>query len=240
MKQILSPGSNMPLGYLEASCTLARLKRSLSRLVYRIPASTPGKISIPAVSSELDSLKQWYADLPTHLRDYSQVASYHTRSVAVLHLRYWRAIAFATRPFLLYTVSRGRNQDDQAKRKHFDDFGATCVQAAERSLEIISFLRDWDLLTSLIALDCTCVLECMQIFVLALSERREAENLRRVRACLSVLQGMEQILWPRHALTEVTAQLEESGIWDGDDVLFPPGLGAPGLMFMGLAPPGDL
>lgn len=230
----------MPLGYLEASCTLARLKRGLSRLVYRIPASSSGKMSIPAVSSELDTLKQWYSNLPTHLRDYSQVARHHSRSVAVLHLRYWRAVAFATRPFLLYSVSRGRNQDDEAKRKHFDDFGAMCVEAAEKSLEIISFLRDWNLLTSLIALDCTCLLECMQIFVLALAGQNSAEYLQNVKACLRTLQGMEQILWPKHALTEVTAQLEEQGIWDGDDVLFPPGMGAPGFMFMGLAPPSDL
>ena len=230
----------MPLGYLEASCTLARLKRSLSRLVYRIPASSSGKISIPAVSSELDSLKEWYTELPNHLRDYSQVASFHSRSVAVLHLRYWRAVAFATRPFLLYSVSHGRNQSDEAKKKFFDEFGSMCIEAAEKSLEIISFLRDWKLLTSLIALDCTCILECMQIFVLALTERSSAEYLQNVKTCLRTLQAMEQILWPKHALTEVTAQLEEHGIWDGDDMLFPPGLGAPGLMFMGLAPPSDL
>lgn len=230
----------MPLGYLEASCTLARLKRSLSRLVYRVPASRSGKISIPAVSSELSSLKQWYANLPVHLRDYSHVPSFHGRSVAVLHLRYWRAIAFATRPFLLYSVSRGRKQDDEAKRKSFDEFAAMCMEAAGKSLEVICFLRDWDLLTSLIALDCTCLLECMQIFVLALAERSSAEYLQNVKTCLRALQGMEQILWPKHALTEVTAQLQEQGIWDGDDVLFPASLDAPGFMFMGLAPSNDL
>ncbi|KAB5513410.1 hypothetical protein GE09DRAFT_980820 [Coniochaeta sp. 2T2.1] len=234
-EDILSPGSNMPLHYLEVSCKLGQLKRDLSRLVYSTPMSNNPKISIPALSSALSSLREWYSELPPHLRDYRQAATFHYRSVAVLHLRYWGAIAFATRPFLLYSVSRCRKLPDAPKLRHFDDFGAACIAAAEKSLEVIAFLREWDLLSSLIPLDCTHILECMQVFMLALAETKAEEHVGNVKTCLHTLRGMEQILWPRHALTEVMAQMEKQGIWEGADVLFPGGL-----IFPDVAPLGDL
>ncbi|CAI4214042.1 unnamed protein product [Parascedosporium putredinis] len=92
-EDILSPGSNMPLDYLEVSCRLAQLTRSLSRV----------------------------------------------RSVAVLHLRYWRTVMFATRPFLLHNVLRGRKLSDPIKQKWFDEFSNTCVGAGQKALDIIAF-----------------------------------------------------------------------------------------------------
>lgn len=237
--QILSPGSNMPLDYLEVACRLSQLKRNVSRLIYQAPTPSGARISLPAVSGALASLREWYAELPSHLCDYRQVASFHHRSVAILHLQYWRAVSFATRPFLLYNVSRGRTNDNP-KQASFDEFGAMCLDAARNSLEIISFLSDRDLLSSLIPLDCTCILECLQVFMLALADTSSAEHLEAVRTCLRALQGMEQILWPKHALTEVMAQLEEHGIWDGGDVLVPAGVGTSGLMFLDVVPSNDL
>lgn len=230
----------MPLDYLEVACRLAQLKRTLSSLVYRTTNPNSPKVSIPAVSAAISNLTDWYSELPPHLRDFRQVASFHSRSVAVLHLRYWRAVTFATRPFLLYTVSRGQNLDDGAKQKWFNELGAMCVAAAEKSLEVLSFLRERELLTSLIPLDCTCILEAMQVFMLVMASASSDAHLRNVKACLNTLQSMEQILWTKHALKEVVAQLEEHGIWDGCDMLFPAGLGTPGLMFLDIAPPSEL
>lgn len=238
--QILSPGSSMPLDYLEVACKLSQLKRHLSHLIYQAPTSGSAKIGLSAISGALSSLREWHPELPPHLCDYRQVASFHHRSVAILHLQYWRAVSFATRPFLLYSVSRGRKTEDNPKQKLFDEFGTMCLDAAQNSLEVISFLHDRDLLSSLIPLDCTCILECMQVFVLALADTSSAEHLEAIRTCLRALQGMEQILWPKHALTEVMAQLEEHGIWDGGDVLVPAGMGTSGLMFLDVVPSSDL
>lgn len=229
----------MPLDYLEVACKLSQLKRTLSRLIYQAPASSSARVGLSAVSGALSSLREWYSELPPHLCDYRQVASFHHRSVAILHLQYWRAVSFATRPFLLYSVSRGRT-DVNPKQRSFDEFGAMCLDAAQKSLEVISFLRDRDLLSSLIPLDCTCILECMQVFVLALADTSSSAHLDGIRTCLQALQGMEQILWPKHALTEVMAQLEEHGIWGGGDVLVPAEMGASGLMFLDVVPSSEL
>lgn len=229
----------MPLDYLEVACKLSQLKRRLSRLIYQSSTSNGARINLSAVSSALASLSEWYAELPPHMCDYRQVASFHHRSVAILHLQYWRAVSFATRPFLLYSVSQGRKTDD-AKQRSFDEFGTMCLDAARNSVEIISFLHDRDLLSSLVPLDCTCILECMQVFVLALADTNSSEHLEAIRTCLRALQGMEQILWPKHALTEVMAQLEEHGIWDGGDVLVPAGMGTSGLMFLDVVPSNEL
>lgn len=147
---------------------------------------------------------------------------------------------FATRPFLLYSVSRGRKMADATKQKWFDEFGNMCVGAVQKALEIIAFLRDHDLLTSRIPFDCTSVLECMQVSLLSLTETNAAEQLENVKTCLHTLQGMEQILWAKHALTEVMAQLEEHGIWDGEQTLYPTNLGTPSLMFLDIVPNSEL
>jgi hypothetical protein len=231
----------MPLDYLEVTCRLAQIKRSISRLIYQTPRLSPPKISMAAVSAELSRLNDWYNNLPPNLRDFRQVPSAHCRSVAILHLRYWRAVMFATRPFLLYTSYRGAHQEpDVHKQAWFADLGRTCVGAAEKSLQVLTWLRERHLLTSLIPLDCTCVLETMQVFMLVLAGADYDAHLRSVRACLSTLQGMERILWTKQALKEVVAQLEEHGIWDRGEVLFPAGLGTPGLMFLDVAPPREL
>jgi len=189
----------------------------------------------------MNDLQNWYAELPPHLRDFNQVAGFHKRSVAVLHLRYWRTVMFATRPFKLYNVSReGRKLADATKQKWFDDFGTMCLGAAQKAMEAIAFLRDHDLLTSRIPFDCTSILECMQVSLLALIETNAAEQLENVKTCTRTLQGMEQILWTKHALTEVMAQLEEHGIWDGENVLYPASMETPNLMFLDIVPNNEL
>jgi hypothetical protein len=204
----------MPLDYLAVSCQLASLRRRLIRLMYQKPAVNSPKLSASAVAAAVSSLRKWYNDMPSHLRQYDRVASFHERSVAVLHLRYWSAIIFATRPFLLYKVFNERSLAGSSKRKWFYEFSVNCVEAAQRSMDIIKFLRERNLLTSLIVFDCGCILENMQVFLLALSDSEPSTHTASVEACLRTLQGMEQIFWTKHALPEVTAQLEEYGILD--------------------------
>lgn len=230
-EQILSPGSNMPLDYLTVSCQLAQIKRHISKLVYSptIPTTTRN-LSISSVSDALASLRAWHASIPHHLREASHAATFHQRSVAVLHLRYWATAIFTTRPFLLYSVLHPTQLANSPKRAWFEDFSAVCVDAAARSLALLRYMREAGLLSSLVTLDAGCVLEDLQVFLLAVSlgAERRADD---VRACLGILQGMEQVMWTRHALTEVLAQLEEAGMMNADNG-FSPGEQTPGNFFL--------
>lgn len=230
--QILSPGSNMPLDYLTVSCQLAQIKRHISKLIYSptVPTTTRN-LSISTVSDALASLRGWHASIPHHLREASHAATFHQRSVAVLHLRYWSAAIFATRPFLLYSVLHPTQlAADSPKRAWFEDFSAVCVDAAARSLAVLRYMREAGLLSSLVTLDAGCVLEDLQVFLLAVSlgAERRADD---VRGCLGILQGMEQVMWTRHALTEVLAQLEEAGMMNADNG-FSPGEQTAGNFFL--------
>ncbi len=220
INQILSPGSNMPLDYLSVSCRLAQIKRHISKLLYSKPNSPTRHLSISSVSEALSSLREWHASIPPHLRDAAQAATFHQRSVAVLHLRYWSATVFATRPFLLYSALHSSNLTDSPKKGWFEEFSGVCIDAAERSLQVLTYMHEAGLLSSLITFDAGCILEDLQVFLLAIS-RGAGTHADDVRACLRTLQGMEQIFWTRHALTEVMAQLEENGMMNGENGFSP-------------------
>lgn len=171
--------------------------------------------------------------MPSHLCHYDQVATFHERSVAVLHLRYWSAIIFATRPFLLYKVLHARELTvESPKQKWFKEFGSMCIEAAQKSLDIIAFLRGRGLLTSLVVFDCGCILEDMQVFLLAMVDSDTATHKLHVETCLHTLQGMEQIFWTKHALPEVAAQLEEYGILNSENRIDPTDTHTPDLVFL--------
>ncbi|KJR80269.1 aldehyde dehydrogenase [Sporothrix schenckii 1099-18] len=187
-------------------------------------AAAAPKPSLAAVRDVLASLRAWYAAIPPHLRDVARAASFHQRSVAVLHLRYWSATIFATRPFLLYSALHSASLAalPPAKRAAFEAFGATCLEAAQQSLAVVGVMQDAGLLSSLITLDTGCILEVLQVFLLGLA-RGDPSQAEHVRACLRILQGMEQIFWTGHAVLEVMAQLEENGLLNGDQHFSPQG-----------------
>ncbi|EFX02549.1 aldehyde dehydrogenase [Grosmannia clavigera kw1407] len=224
-EQILSPGSHMPLHYLTVSCELAQIKRRLGRLLYGCDsavytAHTPlsdCRPSISAVNDVLSVLTEWYAAIPPHLCDVSRAAPFHQRSVSILHLRYWSATIFATRPFLLYSAFHpiGLAALPPAKRASFEEFSTTCIEAARKSLAVIGLMRDAALLSSLVTLDSSCLIEVLQVFLLALARGQNARA-DDVRMCLHTLQSMEQVFWTHHMLTEVMAQLKENGLLNDD------------------------
>lgn len=139
----------------------------------------------------------------------------------------------------------------ESKRKFFEEFASICLDAASKSLTLLSYMRDAGILSSLVTFDTGCLLEDLQVFLLALAKSRgsklslkteptdEDEDLRQrqrqqtraadsVRELLHILQGMEQIFWTRHALIEVMAQLDEHGLLNGEN-RFSPGGQTPGL-----------
>ncbi len=234
----------MPLDYLSVSCKLAQLKRRISRLLYSKPSSATRNAPISTVSDHLTSLRAWHASIPPHLRDPAQAASFHQRSVAVLQLRYWSATIFTTRPFLLYSVLHpARLTEGSPKKAWFDDFSAVCIEAASASLRLVMYMCEAGLLSSLVTLDTGCILEDLQVFLLAVARGDAAggdpARAEDVRACLRTLQGMEQVLWTRHALTEVMAQLEENGMLNGDNS-FSPRSETPGHFFLDIGQQNDL
>ncbi|KAF4469117.1 aldehyde dehydrogenase [Fusarium albosuccineum] len=238
-EQMLSPGSNMPLDYLETSCQLAYLRRDLTRLLYQRPVGGSHRLSTGAVTNAVSRLESWYTGIPSHLRNPAQVPKFHERSVAVLHLRYWSAMVYATRPFLLYSALKEQELDQSPKQRWFRDFSTACIDAAQKSLEVVLFLAERNLLSSLVVFDCGCILEDMQVFLLAMTLSEPSMHKRNVEACLLTLQGMEQAFWPKHALPEVIAQLRECGILSDE-----PGLNLtddqpPGLVFLDFAQQGE-
>lgn len=196
-------------------------------------------ISISAVSKAVADLESWYSEMPFHLRHPNQVAKFHVRSVAVLHLRYWSAMIYATRLFLLYGALRGDNLGQNSKQKSFQDFSTKCLDAAQKSLETILFLGERGLLSSLIVLDCGSILEDMQVFLLGMKLSDPSVHMRNVETCLHTLQSMEQVFWTKMLLPEMIAQLREFGVLSSE-----PGLNLvddqpTGLVFLDFAQQGE-
>ncbi|ELQ44879.1 hypothetical protein OOU_Y34scaffold00037g21 [Pyricularia oryzae Y34] len=226
-------------------------------------------VSILSVTDAVASIQRWFNNLPLHLKNITHASPYHQRSIATLHLRYWSTLIFVTPPSttekplneagtssaeggsasgLRSTAQRIRTASD-AKRQYFKDFSALCLEAASQSLRVLCYMRDTELLSSLVTLDTSCLLEDLQVFLLALSngqdtagkERQEKRTMaiNAISELLHTLQGMDRIFWTRHVLVEVMAQLEEHGLINGDSA-FNPGHDSPGLYTFGIASHHDM
>jgi hypothetical protein len=204
----------MPLNYLALSCELSRLKRQISHILYVRARTESQNIPISQVSKCLSSLKAWRESMPGHLRHLNHAAAVHKRSVGALHLQYWSAVLFATRPFLLYSALYGSQFASVDKKKWFDELGSICTDAAQKSLDVLKQLAAEKVLSSLTVLDCTCALEDMQVLVLSLEKTGDAAYKAQIRECIDVLSAMECVRWTKHALTEALNQLSESGVLD--------------------------
>ena len=194
---------------------------------------------VSAVSQAVSRLEEWYANMPSHIRDPTKVAKFHERSVGILHLRYWNAEIYATRPFLLYSAWKRHDSAQNSKQKWFREFSAKCITAAQKSLEVLEFMRARNLLSSLVILDCGCILDNMQVFLLALLFSDPLLHKQNLVACLRTLQAMEPVFWTRNALAEVTAQLQERGILNQEQELDLGNDQCPGLIFLEFAQQGE-
>ena len=229
----------MPLEYLDTSCRLAHLRRGLTSLLYRRPSVDSTQTYVTTVSHAISGLEDWYANMPSHMRDPTKVAKFHERSIGILHLRYWNAVIYATRPFLLYNAWKRRDSAQDSKQKWFQEFSQKCITAAERSLEVLDFLRARNLLSSLMILDCGCILDNMQVFLLARLLTDPSIHKQNLMLCLQTLQAMEPVFWTQHALAEVTAQLQEQGILNHEHELDVGNDQLPGLIFLEFAQQGE-
>ncbi|KAL8380735.1 hypothetical protein RB595_005152 [Gaeumannomyces hyphopodioides] len=225
-EQILSPGTNMPLDFLSLSCKLAQLKRHISKLLYMRSGGGVGG------AFKGDGQGSTAAGSKPGARPAVPISSVSATLAS------------------LSTCNAGNSATTESKRKSFEDFASTCLSAASKSLALLSYMRDAGILSSLVTFDTGCLLEDLQVFLLALAKSKGSklslekdavdadEDLRQrqhqqtqaadsVRELLHILQGMEQIFWTRHALIEVMAQLDEHGLLNGER--FSPGGDTPGL-----------
>ena len=210
-EQVLHPGDT-PSGYLEVSAGLTRLTKLTCQTLYVEPLSGKTKLLSPKVAAILSSLQRWANGVPPHLSRTTNVAPTHKRSIALLHVRYWSVIILATRPFLLCSVVRKDRLQDSQKKKCYDELSNICLDAAAHSLDALQLLANERLLTSLIPSVFNYVLELVQLFLVALVRDKVVQYVENIRACVRVLESMDDVGWTSRARPEVMSQLRECGI----------------------------
>ncbi|KKF93723.1 putative transcriptional regulatory protein [Ceratocystis platani] len=222
-EQILYPGSNIPPGYQVVASQLSQLSRRISALLYITPDSGGRTRFLADVMGCVSTLHTWMDDLPLPLRNCKDATQCHGRSIAILHLRYYSTMILATRPFLLHTALGPGESGIEAKRKTFQDLAMLCIDAASQSLDILQHMQVNGLISSLVSLDATFLIEDIQVFLLVVSANTRRESgldvSHKAYACLEILQSMEQVQGVKSTLDKALAQLREYGIIDASNGL---------------------
>ncbi|KAF4310760.1 Transcription factor [Botryosphaeria dothidea] len=249
-EQILGPGPTTPPGFLAAASSLCRLSRRIRASLHattpraRTPPST---ISLATIEGLLAAMRAWLASLPPHLSALAHTAPSHRRAVGVLHLNYWAHVVLVTRPFLLWSALRRWQEQQQQqqqgvaaadttkpspeKQRHFAALSSACVAAAEQALALMRAMGAAGALSSVVNFDCSCLLEMVQIFRLALVMETPtpaddqggggAGVKKKVHAqiveSVEVLRGMENVGWTSQALPELEVQLRECAVFNREE-----------------------
>ncbi|KAK4155411.1 putative Zn(II)2Cys6 transcription factor [Chaetomidium leptoderma] len=221
-ESVLDPGRPTPHGYQAACVALIRLKKDISHTLYVAPALSARRVvPFSAVAARLADLRDWLAKLPPHLCWSSGTAPAQCRAVAVLHLRYWTALIYVQRPFLLYTATRGarggRGADEVLsgeKRRRYEELSGTCLDAARKAVGIVKRMRHHGLLSSLVLFDSQCIQELVSVFLLAKQLYAGLDRPDAVAAasegletCMATMRGMEAVGWCEKMLPELAAQV---------------------------------
>lgn len=208
-EQILYPGLHTPLGWLDTSVSLCRLKREIIQSLYT--ARSANSISFSTISNSLLLLQKWYRQMPAHLKHGTPAPPTHKRAVAILHLHYWSTIILLTRPFLLYLVIKYSTLAD-SKKIWFERMGKTCIDAAQKSIAILQEMAANGTLSSLTAFDSTCILRLIMIFVLAYAHTRNRQYSDHIEKLIALCRGMEQVGFAKMVTEETPDRLADLGI----------------------------
>jgi hypothetical protein len=209
-EQVLSPGTNTPLGCLSVSTSLNRLKREIIQTIYPERSSDSRTISFSKVTSYVSTLQKWLTEMPSHLKWGVPVAPTHRRSIGILHLNYWNAMMLLSQPFLLYLVIKG-SALNHPKRTWFEKIGEICIDAARNAVIVLKTMSMDQSLSSLVTFDCVCTLKVIMILALGLA-RSDTQELRRdVELCVSVLENMEQVGFCSSVVHELPMRLAQLG-----------------------------
>ncbi|KAI8943693.1 hypothetical protein NX059_001676 [Plenodomus lindquistii] len=208
-EQILYPGLHTPLGWLDTSVSLCRLKRQIIQSLYT--ERSANSISFSTISNSLLLLQKWNRQMPPHLKYEVPTPPTHRRAVAIIHLHYWSTTILLTRPFLLYLVMKYSTLAS-SKKIWFERMGKTCIDAAQKSIAILQDMAANGTLSGLTAFDSTCILRLIMIFILAYAHTRNRQYSGHIENLVKLCQGMEQIGFTKMVAEETPGRLADLGI----------------------------
>ncbi|KAF1966846.1 aldehyde dehydrogenase [Bimuria novae-zelandiae CBS 107.79] len=210
-EQILYPGMHTPLSWLSTSVSLCRLKREIIQAVYTERFMNSRTVSCTTISKLLLSLQGWHQLMPPHLKPDVPTPSTHKRAVAVLHLQYWSTIMLLCRPFLLYLVLKHSTME-VGKKIWFERMGKTCIDAAQKSLNVLEQMARDNTLSSLTSFDSTCLLRLVMVFILAFVHTKMPQYRSHIETSNSLMKSMEQIGFSKMVAEETPIRLADLGI----------------------------
>lgn len=208
-EKILYPGQHTPLGWLDISVSLCRLKREITKSLYT--NRSEDSISLSTISNSLLLLQKWNRQVPAHLRHEVPTLPTHKRAVAILHLHYWSTVILLTRPFLLYLVIKYKTLASN-KKIWFERMGKICIEAAQKSATILHDMAAHRRTSSLTAFDSTCILRLIMIFILAYTHTRDWQYRNKIEKLIELCQRMEQIGFTKMVTEETPGRLADLGI----------------------------
>ncbi|KAF4768624.1 hypothetical protein HAV15_002367 [Penicillium sp. str.  len=212
-EQILDPSPNMPQGFQALSVSLVQLQKKINLECFFQPCNG-GRLPINLVTQSLTTLKKWLDKIPYHLRWDCTAPPQHSRSIAVLHLRYWSLVMSISRPFLLLSVTKAGEIDSLVRIRCYDKLSSACIEAAEISVRILHRMQTMNVLSSLTLNDCHCAGEAMCVLLLALRKSQSAKHQDMIRTCLGTLASMEKVGWCERIVPDIQARVYESGVLD--------------------------
>ncbi|KAL4874438.1 hypothetical protein BJY04DRAFT_225929 [Aspergillus karnatakaensis] len=163
-----SPGFNSPAA-ITVNIKIAKTTGEILQVIYGQKAQTE-QAFVKGVQRILVSLHQISGSIPKDLElDFSTQPVTVTRSKATLYLMLYQAIMLATRPTLLHLAGKiaMKNENHDVTSEPLHQFVEACIDAAKRSLAILSGLRSQRLLANFGFFDLDAIFSVAFVFVLA-------------------------------------------------------------------------
>lgn len=87
-----------------------------------------------------------------------------------------------------------------------------CIDAAQKSISILTQMANDGTLSSLTAFDSTCILRLIMIFILAFAHTRTSRYSAHIEKLVELTRGMEQIGFTKMVTEETPIRLADLGI----------------------------
>ncbi|KAJ5414319.1 hypothetical protein N7509_000946 [Penicillium cosmopolitanum] len=192
------PGPPTPAGYLELASSLTQLTKAMRHNLYIGPLEGGKRLTLYAFTTMLDLLREWHAGVPSYLQYDAPAPPLHRRPLCFLHLRYWNLVILSSRPFLLCSLLRREQLQQNSNSRSFEEFSDICIGAAGHSLTILQKMMDEHTLSSLLISDFYFVLDLIQILLVAFA-----------------LRGSQSFLHQATNVPETLNELREWGVLSG-------------------------
>ncbi|GLA18162.1 hypothetical protein AnigIFM62618_005317 [Aspergillus niger] len=194
----VASGTYDPWGLFNHSVAFNLEDQKIYAKLSRLSDSGDQCTALQEIRSSVAVLQSWYDNLPLHLQVNATVAPPHKRPVAHLHLRYWNKIISITRLALLADMQSMEPPRTNQQRR-LSRMGQLCVDASERSQEILEHMLSSDDLSSLTVVDTKYILDVALVSLLLLTQRQSTDLERRLDQCISLLQSMDNLGFCRYA-----------------------------------------